>query len=69
MNAWALVALMVRMNAVCNLLLVAIALLLAALQPAMPQTIAGLLQLSSGLIALWGCKFAVCSVRSLRRGA
>ncbi|MBI3467523.1 MAG: hypothetical protein HY000_31320 [Planctomycetes bacterium] len=68
MNAWALVALMVRMNVACNLLLVAIALLLAAIQPLMPQIAAHVLLVISGLVALWGCKLAVGSVRSLRRG-
>ena len=69
MNAWALVALIVRMNVACNLLLVALALLLAATQPLMPQTAAHVLLVISGSTALWGCKLAVGGVRSLRRGA
>jgi hypothetical protein len=67
MNAWALVGVMVRMNVACNLLLVAIALLLAAIQPLMPQTASHLLLVLSGMVGLWGCKLAVGSLRSLRR--
>jgi hypothetical protein len=69
MNAWALVALMVRMNVACNLLLVAIALLLAATQPLMPELAGYVLLVASGLVTLWACKLAVGSLRSLRRGA
>jgi hypothetical protein len=69
MNAWALVALMVRMNVVCNLLLIAIALLLAAALPLMPAWMGNSLLVISGLLTLWASKVAVTSVRSLRRGA
>jgi hypothetical protein len=69
MNAWALVALLVRMNVACNVLLAAVVLLLAAVQPLTPLWMGHALLVVSGLLTLWAVKLAVGGVRTLRRGA